>query len=64
MSDDAKEPLSHLEDSRRRVEQAGKDFRPSFYTWQLSVDRTRKADGSDLPALPHGPFCRCKECQS
>lgn len=63
MSDDDKERLPHLEDSRQRVEQAGRDFKPSFFSWQLSPDRTRKADGSDLPALPHGSFCRCKECQ-
>jgi hypothetical protein len=58
-----KERFPYLEDSRRRVEQAGKDYHPGFYSWQLSGDRTHKLDGSDLPDLPHGQGCYCALCK-
>jgi hypothetical protein len=54
-------------ESARSLKQIYERWRPSFAGWQLTSNRRQLIDSTlgivELPALPHGDFCRCAFCR-
>jgi hypothetical protein len=53
--------------SEATLKTANENWKPSFFSWQLTADRKRRIDSLpgnavELPPLPHGDGCFCAYC--